>query len=201
MAAMQVHYPINTLATGAGSGIGQASAIAFCKSGVAKFALLDMNASGLEETHKSLQAINSQVEVKIYSTDVSQEEQVIKAIDGAFTHFGQLDYVVQSAGLNQRPRALLHDTEMANYDKVFSVNTRGLYIVQREAVKRMRGQKASQHGQKGSIVNIASISGIQPTPNLVPVSRLNVAVASFKLILNANTVCRFESSSHSDDPW
>lgn len=129
-----------------------------------------MSHSGLLETTKQLQAINSDVDVKIYLTDVSQEDEVIKAIEAAYSHFHQLDYVVQSAGLNQRPRALLHETEMVNFDRVFSVNTRGLYIVQREAVKRMRGQSASETGQKGSIVNIASISGIQPTPNLVPVS-------------------------------
>lgn len=129
-----------------------------------------MNRGGLEETVRLLQAINSKVDAQVYPTDVSQEQEVIQSIDAAYQYFGRLDYVLQSAGLNQRPRALLHDTEMVNFDRVFSVNTRGLYIVQREAVRRMRGQKALEHGQKGSIVNIASISGIQPTPNLVPVS-------------------------------
>lgn len=187
---INVRDPCTHPVIGGGSGIGQASAIAFCKSGITKFALLDMNATGLEETRKSLQGINSQITVQIYPTDVSQEEQVIKAIDAAYSHFGRLDYVVQSAGLNQRPRALLHDTEMANYDRVFNVNTRGLYIVQREAVKRMRGQKASETGQKGSIVNIASISGIQPTPNLVPVSS-DVVRAWIELKMLHYTVCRF----------
>lgn len=131
-----------------------------------------MNAEGLEETRKLLQAINGQAIVETYPTNVSQEDEVIASVDKAYKHFGRLDYVVQSAGLNQRPRALLHDTEMVNFDRVFSVNTRGLYIVQREAVRRMRNQTLAENGQRGSIVNIASISGIQPTANLVPVSFL-----------------------------
>ena len=158
-----------------------------------------MNHGGLEETAKQLQAINSNVDVKVYLTDVSQEEEVILAIEGAYRHFHQLDYVVQSAGLNQRPRALLHETEMVNFDRVFSVNTRGLYIVQREAVKRMRGQSASQTGQKGSIVNIASISGVQPTPNLVPVSSVQRAWLAVTRVTLSFTVRRFKGRCHSLD--
>lgn len=145
--------------------------MAFCKNGVTRFALLDLNPEGLEKTVQKLQAVNRKVDVQVYPTNVVQEDEVIQSIDKAHKYFGRFDYVVQSAGLSQRPRALLHDTEMVNYDRVFNVNTRGLYIVQRETVRRMRGQSTPEHGQKGSIVNLASMCGIQTSPDLVPVSQ------------------------------
>lgn len=131
---------------------------------------MDLNEDGLQSTADSLRSINKEVDVLILPTNVSEESEVISTVAKAQSHFGRIDYVVQSAGLNQRPRALLHETEMANFDRVVNVNMRGLYVMQREIVRAARTQDAPVHGQRCSIVNIASISGIQPTPNLVPVS-------------------------------
>lgn len=167
--AQRAIWLIPLCTAGSGSGIGQATALAFAQNGATKFVLLDMNETGLEATASQLRGIEPTVDVKTFSLDISQEKAVVEAISSAYAHFGRLDYVVQCAGMNQRPRAPLHDTEMENFDKVFNVNTRGLYIVQREVVRRMRGQELPDHGQRGSIVNISSNSAVQPTPLLVPV--------------------------------
>ena len=76
-----------------------------------------------------------------YPADITDEDAVRILINRAFDELGRIDFIVQSAGLNQRPRALLHETEMKNFDIVMAVNLRGLYMVQREAVRRMVKQE------------------------------------------------------------
>lgn len=83
------------------------------------------------------------LEVLLLPTDVSDEEQVVSAVRQAFERFGRIDYAVQSAGVNQRPRALLHEMEMKSYDSLLNINLRGLYMMQRELVKVMRTQSSS----------------------------------------------------------
>jgi NAD(P)-dependent dehydrogenase (short-subunit alcohol dehydrogenase family) len=149
--------------------MGQACALAFAKAGCSQFALLDLNEAGLRTTEEQIKAINAKAEVLLLPVNITEESEVVRVVQAAGQRFGRLDYVVQCAGLNQRPRALLHETEMVNYDKVMDINLRGLYMVQREVVRIMLKQTTPVHGQKGSIVNISSNAAVQPMPRLVPV--------------------------------
>ncbi|KAI5479971.1 3-oxoacyl-[acyl-carrier-protein] reductase FabG [Pseudohyphozyma bogoriensis] len=163
--------------TGAGSGIGQATAVSFAQAGVTKFALVDLVLEGLEATRTLLEAeaggASSALQVVLLPTDVSSEVAVDAAVAGAAQEFGRIDFCVNSAGLNQRPRALLHETTMDAYDRVVNVNQRGLFLCQRAQVRQMLAQpllptRACDVGRRGSIVNICSISGLRPTNNLTP---------------------------------
>jgi NADP-dependent 3-hydroxy acid dehydrogenase YdfG len=84
------------------------------------------------------------------TSSVTNEEEVVGAIQETVSKWGQLDTVVNSAGVYWK--APITETPMAEFDRVYDVNVRGLYIVCREAAKVMLPKKS------GHLINIASIA-------------------------------------------
>ncbi|KAI5475872.1 3-oxoacyl-[acyl-carrier-protein] reductase FabG [Pseudohyphozyma bogoriensis] len=163
--------------TGAGSGIGQATALLFLRAGVSKLALVDLALKGLEDSKALLEAeagsASATLQILLLPTDVSSEIAVDSAVASAAKEFGRIDFCVNSAGLNQQPRALLHETTMEAYDRVVNVNQRGLFLCQRAQVRQMLSQpliptRDCDAGRRGSIVNIASNAGISAKPHMTP---------------------------------
>jgi NAD(P)-dependent dehydrogenase (short-subunit alcohol dehydrogenase family) len=72
--------------------------------------------------------------------------------------FGHLDYAFNNAGISGDNRLLVHQTE-ENFDRVFSVNVKALFLLLQDEVKQMLAQ-----GHGGSIVNAASVGGFVATP-------------------------------------
>jgi hypothetical protein len=85
--------------TGAGSGIGQATAIAFAEHGVGNFALADLKGDGLVETIQKLKEISKDVKTLAIEMDVSKEADVAAAIKATLDMFGSLNYAVNNAGI------------------------------------------------------------------------------------------------------
>lgn len=158
--------------------------MSFAEAGITKFALVDLSLEALEVTKSLLEktsATPTTLQIVLLPTDVSSEVEVDAAISKAAEVLGRIDFCVNSAGLNQRPRARLHETTMESYDRVVNVNMRGLYLCQRAQVRQMLTQpllptRECDVGRRGSIVNIASISGIRPTENLTPYAASKAAV-------------------------
>jgi NAD(P)-dependent dehydrogenase (short-subunit alcohol dehydrogenase family) len=91
---------------------------------------------------------------RIVATDLktSVEALVARAVSAALTHFGALDILVNNAGRHlQRPTV---DTSATQWDEILETNARGTFLFCREALKVM-----TRRGS-GSIVNVASISGV-----------------------------------------
>ncbi len=144
------------IVTGAGSGFGEGIAKRFAHEG-AKVLVNDVNVTTGERVAQEIRAAGGTA--KFCKADVSRDADVAMMIKDALDAFGGLDIVVNNAGTTHRNQPLLEVTE-AEFDRVFAVNVKSLYLMARHAVPHLR-----RHGG-GAIVIIASTAGVRPRPGL-----------------------------------
>ncbi|HTX11801.1 MAG TPA: SDR family NAD(P)-dependent oxidoreductase [Solirubrobacteraceae bacterium] len=142
--------------TGAGHGIGRASALALGRAG-ARLALVDLRAEAGQET-RDLAAAEG-IEAMCWQADVSKEEQVHRCIEGIVEHYGRIDIVHSNAGVLYAGTVLSQTIE--EWDHTYAVNVRSMFLVARAVIPAMKA------GGGGSIITTASISGMIGEPNLV----------------------------------
>jgi NAD(P)-dependent dehydrogenase (short-subunit alcohol dehydrogenase family) len=135
------------LITGAGSGIGAATARLFAAEG-AKVALLDRDAAALRGIATQCNAFSATV-------DVSDEAAVNKAVDGAVAALGGLDALVNAAGIASMKTA--EETSLELWRSILDINLTGVFLVCRAAMGHLRT------GSDATIVNIASASALLPS--------------------------------------
>ena len=133
--------------TGGASGLGREIALQSAKLG-AKVAITDTHAGRLEATRADVAEIAG--DCLALESDVTNEEQIAATVGAIVAKWGQLDTVVNSAGVYYY--GPLVDTPIAELDRVYNVNVRGLYLVCREAARVMLPKKS------GHLINIASIA-------------------------------------------
>lgn len=132
--------------TGAGSGMGRASALLFAQEG-AKVVCADV--SGQE---KSVAAEIGPAAIAV-SADVAKSDDVQNMIGAAVTTFGRLDVLFNNAGLSG-PHILLEDTDCDVLDRLYSVNLRGVFLGMKYAIPALRASGG------GSIISTASAMGL-----------------------------------------
>jgi NAD(P)-dependent dehydrogenase (short-subunit alcohol dehydrogenase family) len=132
--------------TGGGSGLGREVALQSAAVG-ARVAIMDMHPERLEATRADVAAASDCLALR---SDVTNEEDVVGAIGEVVAKWGQLDTVVNSAGVFYG--GPIATTPMEQFDRVYNVNVRGLYLVCREAAKVMLPRKS------GHLINVASIA-------------------------------------------
>ena len=110
--------------TGAASGIGRATALAFAAEG-ARVAILDRSADALEEVKTSLK--NAGAEVMAIPCDVSSPEQVQAAVTQIVDRFGRLDIAFNNAGVENKA-APVHEIDLAEWDRILGINLRGTFV-------------------------------------------------------------------------
>ncbi|OAL49295.1 NAD(P)-binding protein [Pyrenochaeta sp. DS3sAY3a] len=159
--------PGYALITGAASGIGLACAQGFAQEGSAGVALLDLNADALVIAKQELlDAYPNSLRVEIFPLDVSNEDQVTKAVNDAAKAFGRIDYVVNAAGIAIKHEGGAAFAKTEDWQRVLDINLNGTFFVLRAAAKIMLDQEpilSSIDGrplQRGSIVNFSSIQGV-----------------------------------------
>lgn len=138
------------IVTGAASGIGKATAEVFAKQG-AKVVVADINLTDAEKVAAGItESGGKAIAVK---ADVANARDIEAMIALAVSEYETLDILVNNAGImdNFEPAG---DIEDAKWERVFSVNTDGVMLGTREALKIFREKK------KGSIINISSIGGL-----------------------------------------
>lgn len=145
------------LITGAGSGLGQATAIQLAKEG-ANLSLVDVNEKGLEETKEKVLEANSITEVKLLTADVSDKQQVENFVNETVKTFGKIDGFFNNAGIEGKQN-LTEDFGSDEFEKVVSVNLNGVFYGLKYVLKVMREQGF------GSVVNMASVGGIRGVGN------------------------------------
>ena len=134
--------------TGAGSGIGRATALAFAKLG-ARLALLDVSLAGLHETVRLAVGENHLT----LECDVTNPAAVASAFSRIETDLGAVDVLVNNAGINP-PVASSLDVDEAYFDRVMDVNCKGIFFCAQAAMRSMMPRRT------GAIVNLGSVSGM-----------------------------------------
>ena len=139
------------LITGAGSGIGRATAKRMASEG-ARLMLVDRNEEGLDQTCDELPA---GTEVLRQAMDVSEEAAVEKCVADTIAHYGQLDVLCNNAGIAGGDYGTAPEQSLETWQKIISVNLYGVMLFTKYASRQMIEQ-----GQ-GAIVNTASVAGIR----------------------------------------
>jgi NAD(P)-dependent dehydrogenase (short-subunit alcohol dehydrogenase family) len=138
------------LVTGGTSGIGRAIALGFAASG-AKVAVGSSSLAKTEAAAKELGSGHLGVQL-----DVSDAASVKAAVEATVKQFGRLDAVVNAAGVIKRQPSLEMPPE--EFARIVNVNLVGNFIVAQAAGRVMKDQTPDARGQRGSIVNIASLN-------------------------------------------
>ncbi|KKI92890.1 oxidoreductase [Bacillus sp. SA1-12] len=145
------------LITGAGSGLGQASALQIAKEG-AKLALVDLNAASLEETKSKVLEVAPNAEMLLITANVADEKAVENYVNETVEKFGKIDSFFNNAGIEGKQN-LTEDFGIEEFNKVVNVNLNGVFYGMKHVLKVMREQGF------GSIVNTASVGGIRGVGN------------------------------------
>lgn len=141
------------LVTGASGGMGRAISLAFARAG-ASVILGDVDEVGGEETAGEIRAIGGRA--VFLRTDVSNASHVQLLVDAAVKGFGRLDCAVNAAAV-ETETAALHEIADDNFDRMQSVNVRGMFLSMKYEIAAMLGNE-----QGGAIVNIASTNSHRP---------------------------------------
>ncbi|HEX2903933.1 MAG TPA: SDR family NAD(P)-dependent oxidoreductase [Jatrophihabitans sp.] len=141
------------LVTGAGMGIGAGIAARLADAG-ATVLVADLDAAAARSTADELVARGGHAEPM--QVDVSDEPQVVAAIDAAVTGYGGLHILVNNAGIY--PAMPIAQLTVELFDHVLAVNLRGVFLATKHAAEQMKKQQAG-----GRIVNVTSIDALHPS--------------------------------------
>jgi 3-oxoacyl-[acyl-carrier protein] reductase len=136
------------LITGAGRGIGRATAIAFAKEGI-NLGLVGRTSANLENVVKELEEYD--VQVTMATADVSDNESVIAAVDHIKSELGSIDILINNAGIGKFAKFLEQSPE--DFKSMIDINLMGTYYVTRAVLPGMIEQSS------GDIINISSTAG------------------------------------------
>ncbi len=141
--------PQVVLVTGALTGIGRATAVAFANKG-AKVVVSGRHDDKGQALTAELKALGAEAE--FVRADVTKEDEVRKLVDKAVARFGRLDVAVNNAGV-EGETGPIQDATVENFRAVHDTNVLGVFLSMKYELRAMAGQGS------GSIVNIASTDG------------------------------------------
>ena len=144
------------LITGASTGIGRSTALAFGRFG-ARVAVVDVNAEAARDTVEKVRANGGTAE--FFPCDVSNAREVESTVDAVVGKFGRLDYAFNNAGVEGEP-APTHLCSEQNWNRVIDINLKGVWLCMKYEIPVMLKQKS------GAIVNCSSIAGLVGFPGI-----------------------------------
>lgn len=145
------------LITGAATGIGRATALAFARRG-AKVAIGDVD----DRANETVELIQKEGgEAAFFKTDVTNGEEVKSLVEQTVEKFGGLHHAFNNAGILNKP-AKFADIEEKVFDSVMAVDVKGVFLAVKYELKHM----AANGG--GTIVNTASVAGLIADPDMAP---------------------------------
>ncbi|MCJ1674590.1 MULTISPECIES: SDR family NAD(P)-dependent oxidoreductase [unclassified Rathayibacter] len=152
--------------TGAASGIGRATALAYAREG-AKVAVVDLAGDGLQGVREEIAAAGGTAIA--LECDVADAEQVAAAVARTVSELGGLHVAFNNAGIEQ-PNTALAETEVDDWDRLFAVDVRGVFLCMKHEIQHMEA-----HGG-GAIVNTTSGAGVVGIPEQAGYSAAKHAV-------------------------
>lgn len=175
---MNAHHPSFDLAgrvalvTGAGSGIGRASAVVLAAAGAA-LVCADLNIEGAEQTVAMIEDAGGRA--RAACTDVASRAEVDALVAGTVEEHGHLDVMANVAGIIQQ--SLVIDTTDEDLERVLAVNLKGVFYGCRAAARVMAARGS------GSIINMSSGAIDAPAPSLVCYGMAKAAVVQLTRVL------------------
>jgi NAD(P)-dependent dehydrogenase (short-subunit alcohol dehydrogenase family) len=157
------------LVTGAGSGIGKATALAFARRG-ANLVLCDVNAPGLTETAGLIRGLGREVVSR--TVDVADRDQMRAFADAVYAEIPAVDILMNNAGVGLAATFL--DTEMEDWDWIVGINLLGVVHGCHFFVPKM-----VERGRGGHVINVSSAAGYSANHVLCAYSATKFAVLGF----------------------
>jgi NAD(P)-dependent dehydrogenase (short-subunit alcohol dehydrogenase family) len=187
------------IVTGAGSGIGRETAKVLSSAG-AQIVIAEINEVGGNSTLKEIQTAGRFA--RFVHTDVASEQSVRNMVDETVDTFGSIYGLVNNAGIELE--ADLAQMAAADWDRILSVNLRGVFLCSRAAIPHMR------KNHRGSIVNIASVhanfgfvgySAYDASKGGIVALTRTIALENGPYQIRANTVCPGYIDTAMWDAW
>jgi len=176
------------LITGAGSGMGRATATLFAREG-AKVAVVDVNVAGAEDTVRRITSAGG--EAIAIRADVSNSEDASSMVARAVEQFGGLDIIYNNAGIEGEGRFTSEVTE-EQFDRIIAINLRGVWLGMKyalpELVKRGGGVVISTASIAGLIGLRGSVAYSAAKAGVIGMTRV-VAVEYGRYNIRANCIC------------
>lgn len=144
------------LVTGAASGIGRATALAFGRAG-ASVVVADTSVDGGHMTAALI--VEAGGKALFVKTNVTVPGEVEALVDKAVAHYGRIDCAVNGAAVEEEYLPLA-EGEDAQFDRIMSVNVKGVWLCMRAQLSQMLKQEGG-----GTIVNVADAGGLVAAPN------------------------------------
>lgn len=154
--------------TGAARGIGKGIALKYAQHG-ASIVLVGRNEKALEETAKEIQGQGG--ETYCVTADVTNNDQVLAAVEKAIAHFGKIDILVNNAGISKEMPLMEMPIEV--FDEIMTTNMRSVMLVTKAILPHM-----VENGY-GRIINIGSGAALRGLPGSVAYSASKAAVVCF----------------------
>lgn len=164
--------------TGAGSGIGRATALAFARAG-ANVVLSDINDANGQETVAQIEAAGGKA--SYVNCNVADPDQIEAAVRHTIDAYGRLDIGINNAGIGGKFGRLLDQTRQ-DFDQMMAINVGGVFYGMQAQIRQMLAQNesgrhpAGGHPAGGRIVNVSSIAGVRGMPMGGPYSASKHAV-------------------------
>ena len=165
------------LVTGAGAGIGRATAVELARHGARKVVIVDRDLAAANESADAIRAACA--EAAVYQADVSDESAMNDLAAQVLSEHGVVDILVNNAGIGMAGRFL--ETTSANWEDIIGVNVRGVI-----SGSRAFGAQMVERGEGGTIINVASAAAFLPSKSMVAYSTTKAAVLAFSESLRAD---------------
>lgn len=168
------------IVTGGGGGIGQLACVELAKLG-AKVSVVDLNPELGTQTVELIK--NNGGEAMFIRADVSSEDDVKNYVKETVDSYGTVDVFLNNAGWEGVMKPLI-EYPVESFDKVMNINVRGVFLGLKHVLPIMMTQKS------GTVVNTASIAGLQATPKIAAYG------ASKHAVLGLTKTAAVESAPH-----
>jgi len=143
------------IVTGASSGIGRASALEFSRNGTSVVAVgrIESDLNSLRDESRDLAGV-----IRPHLADVTELSQVDRLISETADHFGQIDVLVNAAGILKPGN--IENTTLDEWDKMMGINVRSVFYLMQACLPYLENTK-------GNIVNVSSVTGLRSFPNVL----------------------------------
>ena len=165
------------LVTGAGAGIGRATAVELARKGARAVVIVDRDLAAAEETAGAVRDAGS--DAAVYQADVGDETAMNKLAAQVNDDHGVVDILVNNAGIGMAGRFL--ETTPAHWDNILAVNLRGVLNGSRAFARQM-----VDRGQGGTIINVSSAAAFFPSKSMIAYGTTKAAVLAFSESLRAD---------------